>query len=96
MLNSNAAEAAPQDDLPSTYSPDTKFVVQSFLATLANFDLDYQRERDLVSRSTKDPNLRLFLLQRLAKKHHERREPYLRHLHILQGHYAGEHGPTSL
>jgi hypothetical protein len=53
-------------------------------ATLANFDLDYRRERERIGRSTQDPVLSRRLLQRLAQRHKERCEPYIRHIAVLE------------
>jgi hypothetical protein len=95
MLNSKVADGHPDDEVRHpVYSPDNKLVIQSLLATLANFDFDYERERNLVCSSTTDPNLRLSLLRRMAKRHDERREPYVRHLQLLQArHPDGSSSP---
>jgi hypothetical protein len=76
-------------------APDEQFVRQSLLTTLTDLDFDYERERNLVSSSTKDPNLRVLLLRKLAKKHYERRAPYIRHLQTLQANQTGERGSAS-
>jgi hypothetical protein len=57
---------------------------ESLCATLANFDLDYRREQERIGRSTGDPLLSRRLLQRLAERHRERCEPYLRHIAVLE------------
>jgi hypothetical protein len=54
------------------------------LATLADLDFDFERERERVSSSTKDPKLREPLLRKVEERHRERREPYVRHLTLLQ------------
>ena len=64
--------------------PDVQPLLQSLLATLADLDFDYERERERISRSTEDSNLRVRLLRKLADKHRERRDPYIRHLTVLQ------------
>ena len=65
------------------YSPDNEVLLQSMLTTLADLDFAYEQERERVSRSTQDVNLRARMLQKLRDQHRERREPYLRHLTAL-------------
>jgi hypothetical protein len=65
-------------------SLDLQPLFQTLLATLANLDFDYERERERVSRSTTDPHMSTRLLRRLEERHRERRDPYIRHLAILQ------------
>ena len=66
------------------YSPDNVVLLQSMLTTLADLDFAYEQERERVSRSTEDVNLRARMLQKLRDHHRERREPYIRHLTVLQ------------
>jgi hypothetical protein len=85
MLDWTATDlGADPEGEPRFYSPDEQRIFQSFLATLANLDFDYDRERERIVSSTKDPNLRALLLRKLAERHRERREPYIRHLKLLQ------------
>ncbi|GEO19196.1 hypothetical protein MAE02_68920 [Microvirga aerophila] len=51
---------------------------------MADIDLAYDREREKLSESMKDPNLRTRALEKLKQHHHERREPYLQQLAMLQ------------
>jgi hypothetical protein len=67
------------------YSPEALPLLQSLLATLADLDFAYERERDRTSRSTQDPSVRARALRTLEVAHQERREPYIRHLTLLQG-----------
>ena len=69
---------------PRFYSPDNEVLLQSMLTTLADLDFAYEQERERVSRSTQDVNLRARMLQKLRDQHGERREPYLRHLTVLR------------
>ena len=66
------------------YSPDVQPLLQSLLTTLADLDFDYEQERERVNNSTKDPTLKSRLLRKLAERHRARRDPYIRHLTILQ------------
>jgi hypothetical protein len=83
---------APEDDDPCAadgverrcYSPEAQPLFQSLLATLADLDFAYERERDRVSSSTTDPNVRARALRNLEVQHRQRREPYIRHLTTLQ------------
>ena len=74
-----------QDELQRPfYSADVQPLFQSLLATLADLDFDFERERERVSNSTKDPKLREPLVRKLTERHRERRDPYVRHLTLLQ------------
>ena len=86
MLDSQARAVRTGDDeaRPRIYAPDIQPLLQSLLATLADLDFDYERERERISSSTEDANLRVQLLRKLADKHRERRDPYIRHLIGLQ------------
>jgi hypothetical protein len=79
-----AVRTGGDEPFPRIYSPDVQPLLQSLLATLADLDFEYDRERERISSSTEDPNLRVRLLRKLADKHHERRDPYIRHLTALQ------------
>ena len=69
---------------PRFYSPDNEVLLQSMLTTLADLDFAYEQERERVSTSTKDANLRARVLQKLRDQHRERREPYMQHLTMFQ------------
>jgi len=66
------------------YSPDTQPLLQSLLSTLADIDFEYEQQREKVSRSSTDLNLRIRVLERLKAQHQERRMPYIQQLAILQ------------
>jgi len=66
------------------YSPDDQVLLQSMLTTLADLDFAYEQERERVGSSTNDASLRARMLQKLRDQHRERREPYIRHLTVLQ------------
>ena len=81
MLDANGCETRAEEEVgQGVYSPDEQRIFQSFLATLADLDLDYEHERERIRCSTKSPTLREASLQKLAERHRERREPYIRHL----------------
>ncbi|MEE1611061.1 hypothetical protein [Microvirga sp. CF3016] len=70
--------------LPRMYSPTFQPLLQSLLATLADIDFDYERERAQLSNISPDTNIKIRALERLKARHHERRQPYIQQLAILQ------------
>ena len=78
------AHSAQQASLPRMYSPELQPLLQSLLATLADIDFQYERERDTISTRTTNMNLKLRVLEKLREHHRERREPYIQQLAILQ------------
>ena len=72
---------------PSTshvYPQDLQLLLQALLTTLTDLDFEYDREREKLSRTLKDPNLKIRVLEKLKQKHRERRTPYMQQLAILQ------------
>jgi hypothetical protein len=69
---------------PRLYSPTLQPLLQSLLSTLADIDFAYEREREKVSKSSPDINLRIRILEKLKAQHQARRSPYLQQLAILQ------------
>jgi len=69
---------------PKIYSPAFQPLLQSLLATLADLDFDYEKEREKLSTISPDTNIKIRALEKLKTRHHERREPYIRQLAILQ------------
>ena len=86
MLNSQTSDTRlrTKDVQRTFYSADVQPLLQSLLATLADLDFDFERERERVDASTKDPKLRESSLRKMEERHRERREPYVRHLELLQ------------
>jgi len=80
----HSAKSAQHMAQPRLYSPDLQPLLQSLLATLADIDFEYERERDTISTRTADMNLKIRLLEKLREHHRERREPYIQQLAILQ------------
>jgi hypothetical protein len=69
---------------PRFYSPNYQPLLQSLLATLADLDFDYEKEREKLSKLSPDTNIKIRALEKLKTRHHERREPYIRQLAIIQ------------
>jgi hypothetical protein len=70
--------------LPRMYSPTFQPLLQSLLATLADIDFDYEQEREKLSNTSPDANLRIRALEKLKARHYERRQPYIQQLAVLQ------------
>jgi hypothetical protein len=66
------------------YSPTYQPLLQSLLATLADIDFDYEKEREKLSINSPDANIKIRALERLKARHYERRQPYIQQLAILQ------------
>jgi hypothetical protein len=66
------------------YSPSLQPLLQSLLATLANIDFEYERERERFSDRTMDMALKARVLEKIKQQHRERREPYVQQLSVLQ------------
>ncbi|KFG69969.1 hypothetical protein JH26_07445 [Microvirga sp. BSC39] len=59
-------------------------MLQSLLATLADLDFNYEKEREKLSNTSPDTTIRIRALEKLKNRHRERREPYIQQLTILQ------------
>jgi hypothetical protein len=70
--------------LPRMYSPTFQPLLQSLLATLADIDFDYEQEREKLSNTSPDANLKIRALEKLKARHYERRQPYIQQLAVLQ------------
>jgi hypothetical protein len=69
---------------PRIYSPAFQPLLQSLLATLADLDFNYEKEREKLSNTSPDTTIRIRALEKLKNRHRERREPYIQQLTILQ------------
>ena len=69
---------------PRIYSPAFQPLLQSLLATLADLDFDYEKEREKLSKASPDANIKIRALEKLKSRHRERRDPYIQQLAILQ------------
>ena len=63
---------------------DPRSLLQSLVTTLANLDFAYDEERRTVGRSIADANIRSLVLERLKRRHWEKRDPYVRQLAVLR------------
>ena len=70
--------------LPGTYSPDILPLLQSLLGALADIDFEYQRDRETILQSPIEEPLKQRAIATLAKRHQERRDPYLREIDKLE------------
>ena len=78
------AQARRELSFPRMYPSNLQPLLQALLATLANIDFEYEREREKLNKSSTDINLKIRILERLKAQHRERREPYIRQLAVLQ------------
>jgi hypothetical protein len=70
--------------LPGTYSPEIPPVLQSLLTALAAVDFEFQKDRETILNSAIDEPLKQGAIATLAKRHQERRAPYLRGIDKLE------------
>ena len=61
-------------------SPDHKHALQALIDTLIDIDLEHERQREDLSRSTLDPASKHRMLKKLGEQHRERRDPHVRQL----------------
>lgn len=66
------------------YSPASQPLMQSLLATLADLDFNYEKEREKLRSTSPGTPIGIRALQKLRNRHRERREPYIQQLAILQ------------
>jgi hypothetical protein len=66
------------------HSPTLQPLLQSLLATLADIDFDYEQEREKLSSTSPDANIKIRALEKLKARHYERRQPYIQQLSVLQ------------
>ncbi len=67
-----------------TYPPETLPLLQSQLRALANIDFEFQEDRETILKSAIDEPLKQRAIATLAKRHLERRAPYLRGIGKLE------------
>ena len=80
-----------EDMMPSSagderlYSTENKPLLQALLSTLADMDFVHDCEIERVSKSASTcSSVRASLLDKLWETHHQRREPYVRQISLLQ------------
>lgn len=64
---------------------DPRSLLHSLVTTLANLDFAYGEERQTIGRSIADATIRSLVLERLKRRHWEKRDPYVRQLAVLRG-----------
>ena len=67
-----------------TYSPDILPLMQSLLRVLADIDFEYQKDRETILKSAIEEPFKQRAIATLAKRHQERRAPYLREIDKLE------------
>lgn len=67
-----------------TYSPDILPLMQSLLRVLADIDFEFQKDRETILKSAIEEPLKRRAIATLAKRHHERRDPYLKEIGKLE------------
>jgi hypothetical protein len=70
--------------LPGSYSPEIPPGLQSLLRALAAVDFEFQKDRETILTSAIDEPLKERAIATLAKRHQERRAPYLRGIDKLE------------
>jgi hypothetical protein len=67
-----------------TYSPDILPLTQSLLRALADIDFEYQKDQETILTSAIEKPFKQRAIATLAKRHQERRAPYLREIDKLE------------
>ena len=70
------------DEVPSTWrkSPDVQHALRVLIDALIDIDLEHERQRENLSKSSLDPASKHRMLKKLGEQHRQRREPYVRQL----------------
>ena len=68
-----------RDEEPSNRrnSPDLQHALRALIDTLIDIDLEHERQREDLSRSSLDPASKHRMLKKLGEQHRQRREPYV-------------------
>jgi len=76
-----------RDEVPSTWraSPDLQQALRVLIDTLIDIDLEHERQRKHLSKSSLDPASKHRMLKTLGQQHRQRREPYVQQLIGWQG-----------
>ena len=61
-------------------SPDLQHALRALIDTLINIDLEHERQREDLSKSSLDPASKHRMLKKLGEQHRQRREPHVRQL----------------
>ena len=65
-------------------SPDLQHALRALIDTLIDIDLEHERQREDLSRSSLDPASKHRMLKKLGEQHRQRREPHVRQLIAFQ------------
>ena len=66
------------------YASEVLPLLQLLLTMVADLDCDYERERDQIGGTIRDPQLRDKALQELDKRHQEQRHPHFQRLRRIE------------
>ena len=78
------SERLPSRASPREYAPEITPLLQALLSTLADIDLAYESDVEVIQTSAVDDVLKQRAVERLQQQHRERRKPYLRQIAALQ------------
>jgi hypothetical protein len=67
-----------------SHTPETLPFLQPLLKALAKVDFEFQKDREIILKSAIDETLKQRAIATLAKRHQERRAPYLRGIDKLE------------
>jgi hypothetical protein len=86
MSESKLTQVKSHENIPAHrfYSPSLQPLLQNLLASLVDMDFEYEREKEKLSRTLSDVNLKIKVLEKLKERHHQRRQPYIQELAVLQ------------
>jgi hypothetical protein len=65
-------------------SPDLQHALRALIDTLVDIDLEHERQREHLSKSSVDPASKHRMLKKLGEQHRQRRDPHVRQLIALQ------------
>ena len=80
----DAFDTTREEAPPRRHSPSVLPLLESLRATLANIDWEHEHEVAKLRRSTAPASVKTRVLAGIDQRHKDRREPYARHLAILQ------------
>ena len=75
-----------RDEELSTWrnSPDLQHALRALIDTLVDIDVEHERQREDLSKSSLDPASKHRMLKKIGEQHRQRREPHVRQLIALQ------------
>jgi hypothetical protein len=78
------SERLPSRVAARVYTPEITPLLQALLSTLADIDLAYESDLEVIQTSAIDEILKQRAVEKLQQQHRERRKPYLRQIAALQ------------